>query len=112
MIFIAAEVAELSRVLQGKFQWFQRMIKTHEPDLTRDVPRGAQDGEGVGRRTQTDIPDHKFTGMMLQSFAKPELIDIKRLRLRDRPDDRMKGFSVRERAHGTDAVVQTDKLVA
>jgi hypothetical protein len=112
MFFIAAEVAEVGGVLEREFQRLQRVIKTDEANLARDVPRGAQDGERVGRRAQADIPDHKFAGLILEPLAQPELVDVKRLRLGDRPDDRMKRLAIRERTHGTDAVVQADELVA
>ena len=112
MIFVAAEIAEVGGVSQREFQRLQRVVKTDEADLAGNVPRGAQDGERVGRRAEADIPDHKFAGMILQPLAEPELVDVKRLRLRDRADDRMKRLVIRKRTHGTNAVVQADELVA
>jgi len=50
--------------------------------------------------------------MIFETFAKLELIDVKCLRFRDRSDDRMKRLVIRKRAHGTNAVVQADELVA
>jgi hypothetical protein len=88
------------------------MIKTDKPDLTSDVPRGAHHGKRVGRCTKTNIPDHKFTGMIFEPFPQPELVDVERLRLGDRADDRMKRLGIGERAYGADAVVQADELVA
>ncbi len=112
VIFVAAEITEIIRVLQRELQRFERMIEAHKAEIAREVPRGAQNGKGIGGRTQTDIPDHKFAGVRLKPLAEPELIDVKRLRLGDRPDDRMKRLGIRQRTHGTDAVVQADELVA
>ena len=112
VIFVAAEIAEFGGVLQRKFQRLQRVVKAHEPEPAGEVPRGTQHGERVRRRAEADIPDHKFAGVMLQPFAQPELVDIQRLRLRNRADDRMKRLVIRKRAHGTNAVVEADELVA
>jgi len=112
MIFIAVEVTEFGGVLQRKFQRLQRMVKTDEPDFARNFARGAQHGERIRRRAEADIPDHKFAAMIFQPLAQAELVDVKRLRLGDRPDDGMKRLVIRKRAHGTNAVVQTDELVA
>ncbi len=112
MIFVAAKIAERVRIFEREFQWLNRMVKTHETDVARDVPRGAQDGECVGRRAEADVPNHKFAGMILEPCAQPELIDVKRLGFRHRTDDRMKRLVVRERAHGANPVVQTNELVA
>ena len=49
--------------------------------------------------------------MILEPLAQPELVDVKRLRLGNGADDRMKCLGVRKRAHGADAVVQADELV-
>jgi hypothetical protein len=88
------------------------VVKTHEANLARNFARRAQNYERVRRRAEADIPDHEFTGMILQPLAQPELFDIKRLGFRDRTDDRMKRLFIRERTHGTDAVVQADELIA
>src|ERR1035437_6591485 len=112
MIFVAAEVTERVGVFQRELQRFNCAVKAHGTDVARDLPRGAQDGERVGRRAEADIPDHEFAGVIFEPLAQPELVDIKRLRLRDRADDRMKRLVVRERTHGTGAVSQVDKLVA
>src|ERR1035438_1838070 len=89
MIFVAAEIAEVGGVSQREFQRLNRVIKTDEADVTGNLPRGAQNGKRIGRRAQADIPDDKFAGMIVQPLAQPELIDIKRLRLRDRANDWM-----------------------
>src|ERR1035437_917808 len=112
MIFVAAEVTERVGVFQRELQRFNRAVKAHEADVARDLPRGAQDGERVGRRAEADIPDHEFAGVIFETFAQTELVDIKRLRFRDRADDRMKRLVIRKRTHGTGAVSQVDKLVA
>jgi hypothetical protein len=112
MIFIAAEVAEFGGVFQREFQRLQRVIKTHEANLARNFTCRAQNGERIRRRAEADIPDYEFAGMILQPFAQFKLVDVKRLRLGDRPDDRMKRLGIRERTNGADAVVQADELVA
>ena len=112
MIFVAAEITKFGCVFQGEFQWFQRVVKTHEANLAWNFTRGAQDGERICRSTEADIPDDKFAGMILQSLAQPELVDVKRLCFRDRPDDGMKCLGICERTHGTNAVVQADELIA
>ena len=112
MIFVAAEIAKFSRVLQRELQRLQRVVKTDEPDFARNVPRGAQNRERIRRRAEADVPDDKFSGMILEPLAQPELVDVKRLRFRDRANNRMKRLVVRQRAHGADAVVQADELVA
>src|ERR1035441_3893436 len=111
MIFAAAEIAKVGGVPQREFQRLNRVIKTHEADVAGNFPRSAQNGKRIGRSAQTDIPDHEFARMIMQPLAQPELIDIKRLRLRNRSDDRMKRLVIRERTHGTDSVVQADELV-
>ena len=112
MIFVTAKVAEIVGVLQRKFQRFNRMVETHKANLARDVPRGAQNRERVRRRSEADIPDHKFAGMILEPLAESKLVDVKRLGFSDRADDRMKRLVIRERAHGADSIVQADELVA
>ena len=110
--FVAAEVAERSGMLQGELQRLNRVVKAYQPDRARQLPRGAQDGKRVGRRPQADIPDHKLAGMILKALAKLKLIDVERFGLRHRADDRMKGFVIGQRTHGTNAIVQADELVA
>ena len=109
--FVAAEVTERSRMLQGERQRLNRAVKAHEPNRARQIPRGAQDGERVGGGAQADIPDHEFAGVMLEALAKLELIDVKRLRLRHRADDRMKSFAVRQRMKAVGAVGEPDQFV-
>src|SRR5882762_4236215 len=99
--FVDAEVTERGGVLEGKLQRLKRVVKAHEVDRTRELPRRPQDGERVGSRAQTDIPDHEFAGMIFEALAEPELIDVKRFSLGNGADDRMKGLAVRQR---TDAV--------
>jgi hypothetical protein len=50
--------------------------------------------------------------MIFEAFAKLELVDVKRFGFRDRADHRMKRLAIRQRTHGTNAVVQPDELVA
>ena len=111
MIFVTTEVAEVGGMFQRKLQRFQRVIKAHDPDLAGDVPRGAEHGKRVGGRAEANVPDHKFASMILEAFAQAQLVDVERLRLGNRADDRMKRLGVRERTHGADAVVQADELV-
>ena len=98
MIFIAAEVAEVGGVFQGELQRLNRMVKTYEMNFTRNIFCGAQNGERIRRRAEANVPDHKFAGVILETFTEPELVDVKRFRLRDRADDRMKRLVIRKRA--------------
>jgi len=111
MIFVAAEITKFGGVFQREFQRLQRVIKTDKANLTREVARGAQNGKRVRRRAEADIPNDKFANVILQPLAQLELVDVKRLRLRDRADNGMKRLAIRQRTHGADAVVQPDELI-
>ena len=111
VVFVAPEISQHFSVLQRERQGFNLMIKADEPECAGQVTGGTQNGQGVGCRTEADIPNHEFTGMTLQPFAQPELIDVERLRFGDRSDDGMKGLGIREGTHGADAVVEADELV-
>ena len=94
-------------MLQSELQRLNRVVKAHEADRARQIPRGAQDGERVGGRAQADIPNHEFAGMIFEALAEPELIDVKRFRLGNGADDGMKRLVVRQRM---DAVIAADEL--
>src|SRR5471030_1431111 len=78
LIFVADEVAEFRSVFQCEFERLNRAVKTHEADVARNIFCGAQNGERVGRRAEADVPDHKFAGMIFETLAQTELIDVKR----------------------------------
>jgi hypothetical protein len=109
--FVALEVTERGRMLEGERQWLNRAVKAHEPNRARQIPGGPQDGKRISGRAQTHIPDHEFTGMLLEPLAEVKLIDVKSLRLRHRPDDRMKSFAVRQGMKAVGAVGQPDQFI-
>ena len=109
--FVTVEVTERGRMLQGERQRFERAVKADESNRARQVPGGAQDRERVRRRAQANIPDHKFPGMLLEALTESELLDVQGLRLGDGADDRVIGFSVRERVEAVGAVGELHQLV-
>ena len=111
VVFVAAEVAERGGVLQGELKRFKGAIEADQADGAGKVACGAENGEGVGCRAETDIPDHEFSGMVVQPLAELELVDVKRLRLGDRADDGMECFAVRERVDAVRAAGEFDKAV-
>ncbi len=112
MIFVAAEVTKLGSVSQRKFQRLNRVIKAHESDRAGQRTSGAQDRYRIGRRTEAHVPKHEFAGVLLEPFAEPELVDIKRLGFGDRADDGMKSFAVRQRMKTVLTIGELDEFVS
>ena len=104
---VTGEVTERGRMSEREVQRLQGAVEANEPERAGQIPRGTQDGEGVGGGAQADIPDHEFSGMLLEAFAKSQLIHIQSLRLGDRANDRVKGLVMRQRM---EAVVAADEL--
>ena len=111
LLFITVEITERAGILQGEFQRLTRVVEADEPDWTRKVSRGSQYGDRIGGGTKTDIPNDKFANVILESFTKPELIDVKRLGLGHRPDDGMKCLTVRQRVNAVRAAGESDESV-
>ncbi len=105
--FVTGEVTERGRMSEREVQRLQGAVEADEPERAGQIPRGTQDGEGVGGGAQADIPDHEFSGMPVEAFAESQLIHIQSLRLGDRANDRVKGFVMRQRM---EAVVAADEL--
>ncbi len=91
---VAGKVFEVFRMLQGKSQGFQSMIKTQQMNGGWHLPGRAEDRQSVGGRAQADVPDDKLTGVALEPLRQLELEDVEGLRLGDRSDHRVKSLSV------------------
>src|ERR1041385_796342 len=109
---VVAEIVERGGVIQRETERLNGVIEAVQPDGAGDVARRPQHGEGVGRRPKAHVPDDEFALVRAQAVAEPELLDVKRLRLRHRPDDRMKRLAVRPPVNTPPALRQLEETIA
>src|SRR5438128_1370485 len=109
---VTGQVAEIIGMLQGKLQRFDCLVKTEQVDGAVKVASGAQNRYSIGRRSQADVPNHEFTLMLCEPLPEPKLAHIKGFGLRNRADNRMEGFAMRERMNAVNALGQSHKLIA
>jgi WG containing repeat len=105
--FVAVEVVEDFRVIEGELERFQGMVKTDDSKRTTSGAGGSEDGEDIRGGAEADIPDDKFTGMRDHALGQAKLVDVKRLRFGNGTDDRMKSFAMRD---GMNAVHSAGEL--
>ena len=114
--FVSGDIAQFRAVFERKRCCGAGVIEADETELRRfsfqTFPNEPDGRERVGRRTETDIPNHKFTGRRLHALRQAQLPDVKRLGFRRRADARMKRLVLSQRTDGTRAVAQADKTVA
>jgi hypothetical protein len=114
--FVSGDITQFRAVFERKRRRGAGVIEADEPELRwfsfqtfTNEPDGC---ERIGRRAETDIPNHKFTGRRLHAFRQAQLPDVKRFGLDSRPDDGMKRLVFGQRTDGARAVAQIDKAVA
>jgi hypothetical protein len=98
---VAAQVAEGVAVLKGEGKRVEGVVEAQQVDRARDAMSRAHGGDGVGGSAETDVPENKFAGVMLESLDQAELPDIQGVGFGDRADHGVKRLVVSE---GMDAV--------
>jgi hypothetical protein len=89
---VSVEVAQFGGMPPGHSKRLDGPVKANEVQLSRQLPCGTEDGQGVGRGAEADIPDNKGGGGGSHTFHQVELSDVKKVRLLDWAQDRVKGF--------------------
>ena len=92
--FIAGDITQLRAVFERERRRVGGEIKADEAESRRfslqTFTNEPDDRERIGRRTKTDIPNHKFTGGCLYALRQAQLPDVQRLGFHGRPNDGMK----------------------
>ena len=88
----AVQIAQRRRVQKGELKNLRRDLEAVELRGPTTSPEGLEDGDGIGRRSETDIPNNKRIGRDDRPLRDPLLGDMKLGRLGHgiRPD--MHGF--------------------
>ena len=81
---------------EGEAKWIKGFLEAFEANSRRDGAGGGEDGEGIGGRSQANVPDDEFTGGGAEAFGQPHLAEVKSLGFRHGANDRMKGFAAVE----------------
>jgi hypothetical protein len=108
---VAAQVAEGVAVLKGEGKRVEGVVEAHEVDRARDATGRAHGGDGVGGGAETDIPEDKLAGVMLEALDQAELANIQGLGFGDRADDGMEGLGVGEGMNAVGAIGELNDSV-
>jgi hypothetical protein len=95
-------------VLKREGQRFEGVIEAQQVDRARDVAGRTQSGEGIGGRSEANVPQDKLASVTLEPFDQAQLADVQRLGFGDRADHRMKGFVMGQGMNAVRSVGELD----
>ena len=96
----AMQIREAILVLEGEFEGFGRVIKADDTHLVGAIANRIDEGQGIGGRAESNIPNDEFLSRGADAVAQLQLLDVEGLGFGGGADDRVKSFAV---AFGTQA---------
>src|SRR5213076_1205461 len=96
---------------QSELQRFECLLEADDADRRAQIVESAQNCDWISGCAQANVPNYELSRVLLQPLAQLQLADIKRLRLGDRPDHRMKCLVVRRGMDAVNAAGELDEAI-
>jgi hypothetical protein len=74
--FVARQVAEGVAVLERERKWFEGVVEAQQVDRAGEVAGCPQSGEGIGGRSEANVPQDKFADVTPEPLDQVKLADI------------------------------------